>query len=64
MTNMGAGDPAWIEEAAELLANAKRPFLHAGKGVLWADASAEFIELSDYLAAGMSTSMGARGAVP
>ena len=64
MTNMGAGDPAWIEEAAELLANAKRPFLHAGKGVLWADASQEFLELSDYLAAGMSTSMGARGAVP
>jgi acetolactate synthase-1/2/3 large subunit len=64
MTSMGAGDPAWIEQAAEFLANARRPFLHAGKGVLWADASAEFIELSDYLAAGMSTSMGARGAVP
>ncbi len=64
MTNMGAGDPAWIEQAAELLANAKRPFLHAGKGVLWANAAKEFVELGDYLAAGMSTSMGARGAVP
>ena len=64
MTSMGAGDPAWIEQAAELLANAKRPFLHAGKGVLWANAAPEFIELGDYLAAGMSTSMGARGAVP
>jgi len=64
MTNMGAGDASWIEQAAELLANAKRPFLHAGKGVLWADASAEFVALGDYLAAGMSTSMGARGAVP
>ena len=64
MTSMGVGDASWIEQAAELLANAKRPFLHAGKGVLWADASPEFIELSDYLAAGMSTSMGARGAVP
>ena len=64
MTSMGSGDAAWIEQAAELLANAKRPFLHAGKGVLWADASKEFMELSDYLAAGMSTSMGARGAVP
>jgi len=31
MTNMGAGDASWIEQAAELLANAKRPFLHAGK---------------------------------
>lgn len=64
MTSMGAGDPSWIEEAAELLANAKKPYLHAGKGVLWADASKEFIELGDYLAAGMGTSMGARGAVP
>ncbi|HMV96253.1 MAG TPA: thiamine pyrophosphate-binding protein [Anaerolineales bacterium] len=64
MTDMGAGDPAWIEEAAELLANSKKPFLHAGKGVLWADAAAEFLELGNYLAAGMGSSMGARGAVP
>ena len=64
ITNMGAGDPVRLEEAAELLANAKRPFLHAGKGVLWADASKEFLALSDHLASGMSTSMGARGTVP
>jgi len=64
MTDMGAGDPAWIEEAAELLANSKKPYLHAGKGVLWADAAAEFLELGNYLAAGMGSSMGARGAVP
>jgi acetolactate synthase-1/2/3 large subunit len=64
MTSMGGGDAAWIEQAAELLVNSKRPFLHAGKGVLWGDAAAEFIELSDYLASGMSTSMGARGVVP
>ena len=64
MTNMGAGDPVRLEEAAELLANAKHPFLHAGKGVLWAEASKEFLALSDHLASGMSTSMGARGAVP
>lgn len=64
MTDMGAGDAAWIEEAAELLANSKKPYLHAGKGVLWADAAAEFLELGNYLAAGMGSSMGARGAVP
>jgi acetolactate synthase-1/2/3 large subunit len=61
---MGAGDPAGIEQAAVWLANAQRPFIHAGKGVLWAKASNEFLALGDYLAAGMSTSMGARGAVP
>ncbi len=64
MISMGAGDPASIEQAADWLANAKRPFLHAGKGVLWAEASKEFVELGEYLAAGMSTSMGARGVVP
>jgi acetolactate synthase-1/2/3 large subunit len=64
MTHMGAGDPDWIEQAAELLVNAKRPFLHAGQGVLWADAAREFVALGDHLAAGMSTSMAARGVVP
>jgi len=64
LTHMGAGDPAWIEQAAKLLANAKKPYLHAGKGVLWAGAAPEFVALGDYLGAGMSASMGARGAVP
>lgn len=64
MTNMGTGDPAWIDQAAEWLANARRPYLHAGKGVLWANAAEEFVALGDYLAAGMSASMGGRGVVP
>ncbi len=64
MVNMGAGDPAWIEQAAEWLANAERPYLHAGTGVLWADAAEEFMALGDYLQAGMGTSMNARGVVP
>ncbi|MDW8319698.1 MAG: thiamine pyrophosphate-binding protein [Anaerolineae bacterium] len=64
VTHMGAGDPAWIRQAADWLAAAQRPFLHAGKGVLWADAAAEFLALGDYLAAGMSASLGARGVVP
>jgi acetolactate synthase-1/2/3 large subunit len=63
VTNMGAGDPAWIAQAAEWLAGAERPFLHAGKGVLWAGAAAEFVALGDHLAAGMSSSLGARGTV-
>ncbi len=63
LTDLGAGSAAKIEQAAEWLANAKRPFLHAGKGVLWSDAAQEFRALGDYLAAGMSTSLGARGVV-
>ena len=62
--NLGAGDPGMIEEAAELLANAQRPFIYAGKGVLWAGGSAELVALGDHLAAGMGSSLGARGVVP
>ncbi len=63
VTRMGSGDPAAIEEAATLLAAAERPYIHAGKGVLWADASAELRELGDYLAAAMSASLGSRGVI-
>ena len=64
VTHMGAGDPAWIERAADLLATAKRPYIHAGKGVLWADAAPELLALGEYLAAAMSASLGARGVIP
>ena len=64
VVHLGAGDPAAIETAAEWLASAERPFLFAGKGVLWAQAAPQFVALGDHLAAGMSTSLGARGVVP
>ena len=62
--NVGAGDPGLIAAAAERLAAAQRPLLFAGKGVLWSEASGAFVELGDHLAAAMSTTLGARGAVP
>ena len=62
--DVGAGDPAAIATAAEWLAEAERPFVFAGKGVAWAEASSTLVELGDHLAAGMSTSLGARGVVP
>jgi acetolactate synthase-1/2/3 large subunit len=64
VTSMGAGDPARIDEAAGLLAGAKRPYVHAGKGVLWADASKELVAVGEHLAAPMSTSLGGRGVIP
>ncbi len=64
MTSAGAGDPDLIEKAAEMLAGAQRPFLHAGVGVSWAEAWDEFVELGDYLSAGFSASLAARGVVP
>lgn len=64
VVNLGAGDPALIEQAAGLLASAQRPFIYAGKGVLWADASRELLALGDHLAAGLGSSLGARGVIP
>jgi acetolactate synthase-1/2/3 large subunit len=61
---MGAGDPASIAHAAELLASATRPFIHAGKGAHWADAGAEVVALGEYLGAPMSASLGGRGVIP
>jgi acetolactate synthase-1/2/3 large subunit len=59
-----AGDPAATQVAAELLAAAERPALHAGTGVSWAGAWAEFLALGDHLSAALTTSLGARGVVP
>jgi len=64
VTDMGAGDPDRIECAAQALATAQRPFIHAGKGVLWADGAREVVELAEHLGAGMSATLGARGVVP
>ncbi len=64
VTDMGCGDPSRIKRAAELLAGAERPYIHAGKGVLWADAAAELQELVEYLGACVSSTLGARGVMP
>jgi acetolactate synthase-1/2/3 large subunit len=58
------GDPMLMARAAELLAAAERPLLHAGAGVSWGGAWDEFLALADYLAAAMTTSLSARGVVP
>ncbi len=62
--DLGAGDPDLVAAAADRLAAAERPFLFAGKGVLWSGAADAFVELGDHLGAAMSTTLGARGAVP
>jgi len=63
MTSMGAGDPGAIARAADMLARSQRPFLHAGKGALWADAGRELLALGEHLGAAMSASLGARGII-
>jgi acetolactate synthase-1/2/3 large subunit len=57
-------NPVLIGEAAKLLTEAKFPLLHAGSGVLWADATSAFVQLAEHLSAAVSTSVGARGVIP
>jgi acetolactate synthase-1/2/3 large subunit len=64
VTDLGAGDPEKIERAAELLAKAKRIYLHAGKGVLWADGAKQLLALGEHLGACLGSSLGARGVIP
>ena len=64
VANIGIGNPDKIEQAADLLAQAKRPMFHAGSGVSWSGAWDEFMALGEYLGAGFTTSLAARGIVP
>jgi len=61
---LGAGDLAFVDQAAKMLVGAERPLLHAGAGVSWAAAWDEFLALADHLAAPITTSLSARGVVP
>lgn len=64
LEDIGPGDPAALAKAAELLANAERPMFHAGNGVNWSAAWEPFMALGEYLGAGFTTSLAARGVVP
>ena len=44
-----AGNPQDIAAAAEVLLQARKPVVHAGQGVLYAEASAELVELAELL---------------
>jgi len=57
-------DAGVIEQAADMLARAEWPLIHTGGGVLRAGAWAEVRELAEYLSAPVTTSLGARGAIP
>ena len=58
------GDPALIEEAAELIAQAERPVLYVGGGVLKARAAEPLLKLAEMLQIPVVTTLMARGAFP
>ncbi len=58
------GDPQLIAQAAEMLARARNPVIHAGGGALRSGASNEIIALAESLGCPMTTGITARGAIP
>ncbi len=62
--NAGGLSPSDLDRVVDRLLQARRPLLYLGKGVLRAGAWAEAIALAEHLGAAVTTSVGARGAVP
>ncbi|MCB2193399.1 MAG: thiamine pyrophosphate-binding protein [Deltaproteobacteria bacterium] len=56
-----APDPEQVKQAAYLLANAALPMIHAGSGIIHAQAYEELAQLAELLQAPVTTSWGARG---
>jgi acetolactate synthase-1/2/3 large subunit len=57
------GDPALIEQAAEMLAKAQAPTIHAGAGIFASEAWDELRELAEYLWAPVVPTLGGRGVI-
>lgn len=58
------GDLAAVEQAADLLVNAKRPVILAGGGVLLSNAGEELRQLAEHLGAAVVTTMQGKGMFP
>src|SRR2546421_3225868 len=59
-----AGDPRDIDDAAKMLIEAKSPIIIAGQGVLYAEASAELLELAELLDIPVMTTTDGKSAFP
>jgi acetolactate synthase I/II/III large subunit len=59
-----AGNPRDIEAAARVLVQAHHPLIHAGQGVLYAEATPELIELADLLQIPVMTTLEGKSAFP
>lgn len=59
-----AGDASEIEKAIRMVQNAKNPILYFGGGVILSDASEEAIELAEYFATPVATTLMGKGSIP
>ena len=59
-----AGNPADVQAAAGALLNADNPVVHAGQGVMYADATEELIEFAELTQIPVMTTMAGKSAFP
>ena len=64
LPHRSSGDPSDISQAVTALLEARLPVLHAGQGVLYAEAWDELLELAELLNAPVMTTLGAKGVFP
>ena len=62
--NRAGPDPHDVREAAGVLLKARNPVIHAGQGVLYAEASGELLELAELLQAPVMTTMPGKSGFP
>ena len=59
-----AGDPEAVTQAARALLAAQRPIIHAGQGVLYAEATEELVQIAEFLQAPVMTTLPGKSAFP
>jgi thiamine pyrophosphate-dependent acetolactate synthase large subunit-like protein len=59
-----AADAADVHRAARALLAAERPIIHAGQGVLYAEATPELVRLAEFLQAPVMTTLSGKSAFP
>ena len=62
--NRSAPDPADVREVAQALLASKRPVIHAGQGVLYAEAWEELLQLAELLQAPVMSTLSAKSVFP
>ena len=60
----GGGDPAAVDTAVRMLAEARRPYCYVGAGVLWSEASDELTALAELLTLPVATTLNGKSAFP
>ena len=59
-----AADPRDVDEVARVLLEARLPVIHAGQGVMYAEATEELVQLAEFLQAPVMTTLAGKGSFP